>query len=156
FVLAAADQLNGDPGAARARYAKAHPDLLGTEPPRIDAGNFFDAVGLASVLLQAGENARAQPLLDGSERTMRQMPRLGLPGYGIADAQVHALRGDKVKALAALREAAHAGWRGPFWRYYRDIDPTFAAIRNEPEFKAAFADIERDMARQRAELGAQQ
>ena len=33
FVLAAADQVNGDPRAARDRYAKAHPDLLGTEPP---------------------------------------------------------------------------------------------------------------------------
>jgi tetratricopeptide (TPR) repeat protein len=156
FVLAAADQLKGEPGAARARYVKAHPDLLGTDPPRIDAGNFLDAVGLASLLLQTGEDARAQPLLDGSERAMRQMPRLSLSGYGIADAQVHALRGDKAKALAALREAANAGWRGPFWRYYRDIDPTLASIRHEPGFRAAFADIERDMERQRAELGAQQ
>jgi hypothetical protein len=38
------------------------------------------------------------------------------------------------------------------WRYYRDIDPTLDSIRKEPEFKAIFADIERDMARQRAEL----
>jgi hypothetical protein len=36
-------------------------------------------------------------------------------------------------------------------------DPKFAtdtSIRNEPEFKAVFADIERDMARQRAALAA--
>ena len=85
---------------------------------------------------------------------MRQMPRLSLSGYGIADARVHALRGDKAKALAALREATDAGWRGPFWRY-SDVDPALASIRNEPEFKAAFTDIERDMDRQRAELGAQ-
>ena len=58
----------------------------------------------------------------------------------------------KREALAALREAEKAGWRGPVWRYYRDIDPNLASIRNEPEFKAVFADIERDMARQRAEL----
>ena len=68
--------------------------------------------------------------------------------------QIHALRGDKAKALAALREAERAGWRGPYWRYYRDFDPTLASIRNDPEFKAVFADIERDMARQRAELAA--
>ena len=67
--------------------------------------------------------------------------------------QIHALRGDKVKALAALREAATAGWRSD-WRYYRDFDPNLASIRDEPEFKAVFADIERDMARQRAELAA--
>jgi hypothetical protein len=45
-------------------------------------------------------------------------------------------------------------WRGPSWRYYRDFDPALVSIRNEPEFKAIFADIERDMARQRAELAA--
>jgi len=73
-------------------------------------------------------------------------------GYGIADVQIHALRGDNAKALAALREANKAGWRGPYWRYYRDFDPCLASIRNAPEFKAVFADIERDMARQRAEL----
>jgi len=51
-------------------------------------------------------------------------------------------------------EGTWAGWRGPGWRYYRDFEPTLASIRNEPEFKAIFADIERDMARQRAELAA--
>jgi hypothetical protein len=45
-----------------------------------------------------------------------------------------------------------AGWRGFGWHYNRDFDPTLALIRDEPEFRAVFADIERDMARQRAEL----
>ena len=57
-------------------------------------------------------------------------------------------------ALAALRSAEAAGWRGPFWRYYRDFDPNLDPIRNEPEFKAVFTDIERDMAQQRARLAA--
>ena len=52
-----------------------------------------------------------------------------------------------------LREAERAGWRSR-WRFYRDFDPALASIRNEPEFKAVFADIERDMARQRAALAA--
>jgi len=52
-----------------------------------------------------------------------------------------------------LREAADAGWRS-WWRYFRDFDPALASIRNEPEFKAVFADIERDMAKQRAALAA--
>jgi hypothetical protein len=91
-------------------------------------------------------------LLDRSEQSNQTSTRLGKRGYGIADVQIHAMRGDKTKALAALREAEKAGWRGLFWRYYRDFDPNLASIRNEPEFKAVFADIERDMARQRAEL----
>ena len=46
------------------------------------------------------------------------------------------------------------GLAWPIWRYYRDFDPNLASIRNEPEFKAVFADIERDMAQQRARLAA--
>jgi hypothetical protein len=69
--------------------------------------------------------------------------------------RIDALRGSRANALTALREAANAGWRGPLWRYYRDFDSALASIRSEPEFKAVFADIERDMARQRAELAAQ-
>ena len=153
YALAVVDQVNGDIAAARARYASAYPELLGTEPPQVGINSYFNAVGLASILLRAGEDARARQLLDGSERIIRQLPRLSMSGYGILDAQIHALRGDDAKALAALREAANAGWRGPFWRFYRDFDPAFARIRNQPEFKAVFADIERDMTAQRAELG---
>jgi hypothetical protein len=47
--------------------------------------------------------------------------------------------------------AAQAGWRRD-WRYHRDYDPAFTSIRQNEEFKEIFADIKRDMARQRAEL----
>ena len=72
---------------------------------------------------------------------------------GILDVSIQALRGDNAKALAALREARRPAGV-PIWRYYRDFDPTLDSIRNEPEFKAVFADIERDMAQQRARLAA--
>jgi TolB-like protein/cytochrome c-type biogenesis protein CcmH/NrfG len=151
-VLAIADLANGDAGTARARYAKAYPELLAPEPPRIDRSNYLGALGLASILLQTGEDTRARQLLDGSEGAIRQIPRLSWLGFGIADVRIHALRGDKARALAALREAEQAGWRGPSWRFFRDVDPVLASIRDEPEFKAVFADIERDMALQRAKL----
>jgi hypothetical protein len=41
-----------------------------------------------------------------------------------------------------------------FWRFYRDLDPALASIRNELEFKAIFTDIERDMTEQRARVAA--
>ena len=78
---------------------------------------------------------------------------MGGEGYAITDARIYALRGQKRKALSALRVAEQAGWRFS-WRYYRDFHPDFASIRDDPEFKAVFADIERDMVRQRAELAA--
>jgi hypothetical protein len=57
---------------------------------------------------------------------------------------------------SALQAAERAGWRGGLWplRYYRDRDPSLDSIRNDPEFQSVFADIERDMTRQRAELAA--
>jgi tetratricopeptide (TPR) repeat protein len=151
-VLAIAELANGDASTARARYAKAYPELLAPEPPRVDSSNIFVAFDLARVLLKTGEDTRARQLLDSSEGAVRRMTRLGLFGYGIADVRIHALRGDKAKALAALREAEQAGWRGPLWRFSRDVDPALASIRDEPEFEAVFADIERDMALQRAKL----
>ena len=149
-----ADLKRGDHQAARLRYAKTYPALLEPTPPTIDGSNWRAAIDVAPVLHAAGAGAAASVLLDRAGKFIRTIPRLGLAGYGIADARILALRGEKRAALAALREAEKAGWRGPNWRYYRDFDPNLASIRNEPEFIAIFADIERDMARQRAELAA--
>jgi TolB-like protein/Tfp pilus assembly protein PilF len=149
-----ADLKQGNYQAARLRYAKAYPALFASTSPMIDGANWQAAIDVAPVLRAAGEGAAAGSLLNRAEQVVRTIPRLGVRGYGIADVQIHALRGDDAKALAALREAERAGWRGPYWRYSRDFDPSLASIRNKPEFKAVFADIERDMARQRAELAA--
>ena len=147
-----ADLQSGRNEDALARYQKAYPELFVPGAPRLDGSNYGVAVDIALVLRKRDDTARANVLLDATELFIGKLARLGVYGYGITDVQIHALRGDKAKALAALREAEKAGWRGPIWRYYRDFDPNLASIRNDPEFKAVFADIERDMARQRAEL----
>jgi hypothetical protein len=104
------------------------------------------------VILQAtGENERARALLDRSELFLRTIPLFG--NYRFYEVAIHALRGDTEVALTKLREAAQAGARSD-WRYFRDFAPEFASIRGEPEFKAVFADIERDMVKQRAALAA--
>ena len=149
-----ADLKRGDHQAARLRYAKAYPALLAPAPPTIDGSNWQAAIDVAPVLQAAGAGAAAGALLDRAGNFVKTIPRLGVAGYGIADVRIHALRGEKRAALAALREAEKAGWRGPNWRYYRDFDPNLASIRNEAEFKTIFADIERNMAHQRAELAA--
>ena len=153
-ILRNADLQSGRVEDALLRYQKAYPELFVQGAPRLDRSNYGVAVDLALVLQKRGDAARGNALLDGAAQAIGRFPRLGLYGYGITDVQIHALRGEKRAALAALREASTVGWRGPTWRYYRDFDPSLASIRNEPEFKAVFADIERDMARQRAELAA--
>ena len=155
FLLRDADLRHGRYDRALERYRKAYPELFLTASPRIDRRNYRVAVDVVPVLQALGRADEARALLDGVERAIRPLPRLG-DGFGIADAQVRSLRAETGKALAALRNAEREGWRGPFWRYARDFDPALVSIRDDPEFKAIFADIEHDMARQRAELAARQ
>lgn len=138
---------------ARARYVKAFPELFDDELPALNIRTAYAIVDLALVLQRAGEEQRATVLLDHGEAYFRTRPRMGNLGIGVNDVRIHAIRGDKSLALAKLREAEQAGWRY-LWRYYREYDSSFASIRNEPEFKAIFADIERDIARQRTNLAA--
>ena len=152
-LLRNADLKHGRYDAALTRYEKAFPEFLAHGAPRIDGWNYQVSVDLALVHQRRGDRDRAAILLDGAARVIRTIPRLGAYGYWLADVQIHALRGQKAEALAALREAERAGWR-TLWPYFREFDPNLASIRNEPEFKAVFADIERDMARQRAALAA--
>ena len=146
------DMKREDYASARSRFAQLYPKMLDSGSPHIDVSYLRAALDLVSILRMTGETERATQLLDRSRAVIATSTRLSEAGYGIADAQIHALRGDKARAIAALREAEKAGWRGPVWRRDRDFSPTLASIRNDPEFKAVFADIERDMARQRAEL----
>lgn len=138
---------------AIARYQKAYPELFVRGGASVDPSNASAAIDLARVLQKRGDTEGAKALLDRAIQVIDRIPRLGQFGYRIWDVQIYALRGDKAKALAALREAQQAGWRSN-WRWHRDFEPNLDLIRNEPEFKAVFADIERDMARQRAKLAA--
>ncbi len=142
-----------DPQSARTLYERSFPELLAASPA-IDATNFDAAIDLALVLQKTSEAGLATELLQRAEAWVVANPRLGIRGYGIGDARIQMLRGRHGAALAMLQQAQQSGWRGPLWRYYRDFDPVLAPVRNDPVFKAAFAAIERDMARQRAELAA--
>jgi tetratricopeptide (TPR) repeat protein len=153
-ILRNADLQTGRYDAALARYEQAYPELFVQGGPRIHVSNHRGAIDLALVFQKRGDSERAAALLDGAARFIRTTPRLGMNGYWVADVAIHALRAQKAQALAALRDAEKAGWRGPGWRYFRDFEPNLASIRNEPEFNAVFADIERDMAQQRADLAA--
>ncbi len=152
-LLRDADLASGNLTAAIDRYEGVH-SVFSASAAATRVANAPDAIGLALVLQRSGANDRASELLNRSEQAIGRVSRLGVAGYGLADVQIHTLRGERAKALAALREAAQAGWRGPYWRYYRDFDPALALIRGEPEFMRVFAGIERDMAAQRKALEA--
>jgi len=60
---------------------------------------------------------------------------------------IHALRGEKRKALASLREAVDQGWRTEWWWWLGR--PDLDSLRDEPEFQAMVEEIRADMAAQR-------
>jgi hypothetical protein len=142
----------GNYARARKLYAETFPHLLARDLPKFTTLDAVAAIELALVLQHTGESEQAEVLLEHSDAFIHKIGHLCVVGFGFADVEIHALRGEKAKALSAMREPENAcRWA---WRYYRDYDPALASIRNEPEFKAVFADIERDMARQRAALAA--
>jgi tetratricopeptide (TPR) repeat protein len=144
------DHRRGRYAESVARYQKSYPELFAAAR-RIDGTSYWVAISAVPSLQKAGRRDDGLALLARSEQFMAGLPLLGTYGYAPNDARALALRGRKQEALTALRAAERAGWRSD-WRFYRDIDLAFDSIRDDPEFKAIFEDIERDMARQRADL----
>jgi TolB-like protein/Flp pilus assembly protein TadD len=136
---------------ALALYEKIHPELLNEDEPRVHNRNYRVAIDLASVFYKAGEQDRADLLLKLSFQHIKALTRLGWDGYGIADVQIYALRGEKQKALSTLRQAIDEGWRGLWW-YYLKFDPNLESLHGEPEYQAMVAEIEADMAAQLARV----
>jgi len=136
---------------ARALYEELYPELLHERDPEVDLTNYRAAIDLALILSRTGEQGRANWLLDRSLQQIRKRPRLGDYGYGIADVQLYALRGETQEALLALRHAIDEGWRAEWW-YQLQHKPDLEPLHDEPEYQAMVAEIEADMATQLAHV----
>jgi predicted Zn-dependent protease len=137
-------------------YLTDYPELRDGKVPIEDHGlreALNVTLDLASVYLQAGEEAKAESLLSAAESEIPHWPQTAAWGwgYGFANVDLHALRGDKAKALAALREGAANGTRH-MWRLQLLHNPNLESIRDTPEFAAVVAEIEADMAEQLARV----
>ena len=143
----------GRPDDARAWYVHSYPELLNDIEPAISFQNFRPAIDLARVLQETGDDERAALLLDRSMTFIEtgEITRLGFDGYGIADVQIHALRGDQQRALAALRKAIDQGWRG-FWWFYLKNNPNLAFLQDSVEFQAMVQEVESFMTSERSTL----
>lgn len=155
-VIFLADLLAGEGDIRRARQliVKALPELLENEV-ELAATDLGAALTLAAILHAGGEIARRDVLLAAMEARIATMHRTRGYGYGVADVYIHALRGDRDRAIAALREATEVGWKStPFsspWIYWWQLpsDWKLANLRQDPEFIALLNELETDVLEQR-------
>jgi len=129
------------------QYEKHYPELFTAPPGALDRGNFRAAIDLADLFRNMRRDTEAAALLDGSWSYIQDIPRLGGHGFGIDDARILVLRGDREAALGALEEAVQSGWRNN-WRYYLEFDPILGPLRGEARFQDVVDEIRRDMAAQ--------
>jgi TolB-like protein/Tfp pilus assembly protein PilF len=157
-ILAASDLAAGNYKDTITRYLTHYPELAEGRFPRerlrVDSFApevFLATLDLASTYLQAEQEVEAERLLSLVEFELPYWSRDSVMGHGIADAELHALRGEKEKALAALQKHVEAGFRDQ-WRWKLLGSPSLESIRDTPEFADIVAKIEADMAKQLARM----
>jgi tetratricopeptide (TPR) repeat protein len=158
-IVLAADLAAGNYEDIIARYLSHYPELadgifptgrLAVESSWVPEA-FSVTLDLASVYMHAGKNAKAESLLSLVESELPHWPTDFVWGYGFANVELHALRGEKEQALEALRENAAMGVRY-MWRWQVLYNPNLESLHDEPEFQAIVAEIETDMAAQLARV----
>jgi TolB-like protein/DNA-binding winged helix-turn-helix (wHTH) protein/Tfp pilus assembly protein PilF len=96
-------------------------------------------VGLADMLLQLGEQARAIRLLrqvgTDIDHEVRDLRR-GELWYSLARPISAALLGDDERALALLRASASSGFLHHAANYHLAIEPAFERLRGDPRYRA--------------------
>ena len=97
-------------------------------------------------LWESGDQERSNYLFDEQLAWMETTHRTRGDGYGASDVLIHVLRGEKQKAIVALRDAIDTGWRED-WFYLRF--PVFDIMLDEPEWVDLLTELEADIARQR-------
>jgi TolB-like protein/Tfp pilus assembly protein PilF len=143
-LIAACAVLAGDYGTAREYTERRHPDFAADADPTVDLFNVASMIRYAFILQNQDEKKRAESLLAQALSFVRRQPRLGTSGHGIRDVQILALQGKSFEALAALREAIAAGFRGTVYAngWPLSLDPYLSSIRNQPEFQRMAEEIE--------------
>jgi TolB-like protein len=144
----------GDVERARRLMADTYPELLDDRLQPAAIG-LKSALVFAAILHANGEMQRRDVLFLAIEERIAAMHRTRGVGYGILDVYIHALRGDRDKAIASLREAIDVGWRvsmpdpldGSWWSLRQDWK--LASLHDDPEFITLMDELEADIRKQR-------
>jgi TolB-like protein/Tfp pilus assembly protein PilF len=126
-----------------------------------DESQVFDGDQVLALLLTSwlngilGEEENAERQLQSAERAVQRARINGMDHSNIyyTESSIHALRGDRERALQALQEAYDRGWRDA---WLLEVDGRLDSLRDEPGFLAIKQQIEEDVSRARAEVLAEQ
>jgi tetratricopeptide (TPR) repeat protein len=136
----------GDVDKGRPIFRELEPALFSDQDVIIKPDDLLLVTLAAYTLYVGGQLDRANYLFDQALATMESMHRTRGVGYSILDVLIHSIRGDKQKAISALRDAIDTGWRHDWWRLRMSY---FDSVRQEPEWISLVTELEADIARQR-------
>ena len=145
-LLALSYFLIGEVDEARLIWQVLEPQLYGDEDVFNKSQGMWMMARVAYTLYADGQLDRANYLFDGMLEAMQSMHRTRGRAYGIIDIFIHVTRGEKRKAISALREAIDVGWRIGWWEFRA---PHYDSMREEPEWINLVNELETDIARQR-------
>jgi TolB-like protein/Flp pilus assembly protein TadD len=131
-------------------YLQDHfPALYGDEPRwNFRYRHHFYVIG--SLMLEAGDTTQGHKLLDASAR--RASAAADVFGTGLGNVGIQAVLGNKQQAMENFRAYAARPGFPAFWPIWLQRNPGLASIRDEPEFVAYIAKLEKTAAEQRALL----
>jgi TolB-like protein/Tfp pilus assembly protein PilF len=142
--------------ARMGRYTEAIAALVPLAGGQADVGSFMPeldgAHALAWAYLNSGAGAKAEALLS---EIWGQCPAASGEGLSLDSGDLHycaetaLLRGDRDRALDLLEQAVNAGWRE---YYIRQHDPYWAALENDPRYRALMARVKTDVEYQAVEI----
>ncbi len=140
----------GDVHSARRLMADAFPEYL-KDDVKLAPIDFDAALTFAAILHANGETSWRDVLLLALEERIATMHRTRGAGYGSIDVYIHAMRGDRGRAIAALQEAINADWRASwqwgrndFWWLLRQ-DWKLESLRQDSEFIVIMNELEADI-----------
>ena len=134
----------GETKEAIQRFETQFPELACSREPTVNRANLIPALNLSLAWAQSGEQDCADRILEKVLQVTAGMPRLGSWGFGIADVEVYARRGETERALTVLRQAIDSGWRA-FWWAQGERSPHLTTLRADPRFAAMMEEIRADM-----------
>jgi TolB-like protein/Tfp pilus assembly protein PilF len=137
-VASDAALLAGDYDTAREHLYAQNPVLQLDTDFEVDRFTVRDIVKLAFILREQGDSRRSVELLNAALPVVQSLPRFGIYGQGVRDAQIFAILGQHDAALATLGEAVDLGYRTslPFDQWTLRMDPYFQPLHSDERFVA--------------------